>query len=127
MDKIFIKNLELYAYHGVNPEEKENGQRFFLDITAAADLREAGLSDDLSRTVSYAKIIKTASAVFCAEKNDLIERAAERVADALLTLDSNLVDQFRGFKGIFDRLGYIEGQGLAIFQNAVKFIRGKEL
>jgi len=43
-----------------------------------------------------------------------------------ITLDSNLVDQFRGFKGIFDRLGYIEGQGLAIFQNAVKFIRGKE-
>ncbi len=85
MDKIFIENLELYAYHGVNPEEKENGQRFFLDITAAADLREAGLSDDLSDTVSYAKIIKTAATVFCAEKNDLIERAAQRVADALLS------------------------------------------
>ncbi len=25
-----------------------------------------------------------------------------------ITLDSNLVDQFRGFKGIFDRLGYIK-------------------
>ena len=85
MDKIFIRDLELYAYHGVNEEEKENGQRFFLDITAAVDLREAGLTDDLSRTVSYAKIIKTVSVVFCAEKNDLIERAAERVADALLS------------------------------------------
>lgn len=84
MDKIQIQNLELFAYHGVNPEEKENGQRFFITITAAVDLREACLSDNLSKTVSYAKIIKTASAVFGAEKNDLIERAAQRVADALL-------------------------------------------
>ena len=31
MEKIIIKNLEIFAYHGVNPEEKQNGQRFLLD------------------------------------------------------------------------------------------------
>ena len=28
MDKIIVKNLNIFAYHGVNPEEKENGQNF---------------------------------------------------------------------------------------------------
>lgn len=28
MDKIIVNGLKLYAYHGVNPEEKEDGQLF---------------------------------------------------------------------------------------------------
>lgn len=84
MDKIIIKGLELFAYHGVNPEEKENGQRFILDITLTADISAAGKTDRLEDTVSYAKVIKTARAVFTAEKNDLLERAAQRTADAIL-------------------------------------------
>ena len=84
MDKIIVKELELFAYHGVNPEEKLNGQRFVMDITVYADLSAACVTDDLNDTVSYAKITKTAAAVFTSEKNDLIERAAQRVAQALL-------------------------------------------
>ncbi len=84
MDKILIRDLEIYAYHGVNPEEKENGQRFVLDITAQADLSSACRSDRLEDTVSYARIIKTAVAAFTAEKYDLLERAAAVVCDAIL-------------------------------------------
>lgn len=29
MDKIIVNGLKLYAYHGVNPEEKEDGQLLF--------------------------------------------------------------------------------------------------
>lgn len=84
MDKIIIKDLKLFAYHGVNPEEKSDGQTFYLDITANVDLKKAGESDNLEDTVSYAKILKTARAVFTAEKYDLIEKAAEVVANAVL-------------------------------------------
>lgn len=83
-DKIIIRDLRLFAFHGVNPEEKEDGQNFVLDITAYADLSRACADDSLDDTVSYAKIMKTAAAVFTSEKNDLIERAAQRVCDALL-------------------------------------------
>ena len=38
MDKIIVNGLKLYAYHGVNPEEKEDGQLFILDITAFLSL-----------------------------------------------------------------------------------------
>lgn len=85
MDKIVISGLQIFAYHGVNPEEKENGQTFVLDIEARADLSQAGQTDCLEDTVSYAKMIKTVRRVFAEEKDDLIERAAQRTAQALLS------------------------------------------
>ena len=84
MGKIIVKGLRVYAWHGVNPEEKEDGQVFELDIEAQADLRRACMSDRIDDTVSYAKITKLACALMTAEKNDLIERAAQRVAEGLL-------------------------------------------
>ena len=84
MGKIIIKGLRVYAWHGVNPEEKEDGQIFELDIEAQADLRVACTSDRLDDTVSYAKITKLACELMTAEKNDLIERAAQRVAEGIL-------------------------------------------
>ena len=38
MDKIVIRDLKIFAYHGVNPEEKINGQIFILDIDAGGDI-----------------------------------------------------------------------------------------
>ena len=34
MDKMIVKGIEIFAHHGVMQEEKENGQKFILDITA---------------------------------------------------------------------------------------------
>lgn len=84
MDKIYIKGLRVYAYHGVNLSEKEKGQPFELDITLSADLSAAGESDDLTKTINYSTVSKRVIATMLAEKNDLIERAATRVADTLL-------------------------------------------
>ena len=84
MDKIIIKDLRVYAYHGVNPEEKEKGQPFELDITLSADLSKAGNTDALYDTINYARVTKLAVATIQSEKNNLIERVATRVADAIL-------------------------------------------
>jgi dihydroneopterin aldolase len=84
LGKISVKGLKVFAYHGVNPGEKEYGQVFILDIDAQTDLKTAGLTDKIEDTVSYAKIIKTASAIMVSEKNNLLERAAHRVAEGLL-------------------------------------------
>ena len=67
MDKIIINSLRLFAYHGVNPEEQEDGQFFILDIEADIPLSKAGESDDLNDTVSYAQMIK------CARRDALLE------------------------------------------------------
>lgn len=84
MEKIIIKGLKLFAYHGVNPEEKVDGQNFVLDITAELDVKKAQLSDNVDHTVSYAKIIKTVKAVFTEKSYNLIETAANKVGVAIM-------------------------------------------
>ncbi len=84
MEKIIIKGLKIFAYHGVNPEEKVDGQNFVLDITAESDTEKAYLNDNVEDTVSYAKIIKTAIAVFTEKSYDLIETAAHTVGTEIM-------------------------------------------
>ena len=89
MDKIIIKGLKVFAYHGVNPEEKTDGQNFILDITAYKNLKKAGETDNIDDTVSYAKILKTAVKVLNEDKYDLLEKVAQRVAQQIfLEFDS---------------------------------------
>jgi 7,8-dihydroneopterin aldolase/epimerase/oxygenase len=83
-DEVFLEGLQFYAYHGVNPEERVQGQRFLVDVSLAADLREAGRSDDLNRTVSYSDAFKLIRAIVEGEPKDLIEAVAEEIADQLL-------------------------------------------
>lgn len=85
MDEIQIRGLSLFAYHGVNPEEKRDGQRFVLDVTCTVDLTAPCRSDRVEDTVSYAKVIKTLRRVMTQAGYDLIERAAEVCAQAVLT------------------------------------------
>ena len=84
MDKIIIKDLKIFAYHGVNPEEKRDGQNFFMDITVFLDLGVPCKTDNVDDTVSYSKIIKTVTACFTKESFDLLERAADEVCTVLL-------------------------------------------
>lgn len=85
MDKIIIKDLHIFAYHGVNPEEKADGQNFYLDIVCSLPLEKPSVTDDLGDTVSYAKIAKLAVRLFTEEKYDLIEKAAGVVADGIIS------------------------------------------
>ena len=45
MDEIRIQNLEVFAYHGVFPEERQSGQTFFVNVTFFLDTQEAALRD----------------------------------------------------------------------------------
>lgn len=84
METIHIKGLRLFAYHGVNPEEKRDGQTFVLDLRLGADLSQARRSDRLEDTVNYAAVVKAVRAAFTSRSFDLIERAAQAVCDAVL-------------------------------------------
>lgn len=85
MDRIIIRELELYAYHGVHEEEKIQGQRFVFDIACCLDLSVPCKTDDVNDTVSYSEIIKVVREAFTAEKYDLIEKAAMSVIDAIFS------------------------------------------
>lgn len=68
MDKIIIKGLKFFAYHGVNPEEKEQGQNFIFDIILHVNINKACHSDNVEDTVSYAKVVKTVRPCFLCRK-----------------------------------------------------------
>lgn len=84
MDKIYIKDLEVYAFHGVNEEEKSMGQRFLISVDLWVNLREAGQTDNLDATVNYADLCHAVEKEFKKEKYDLIEKSAEALADFIL-------------------------------------------
>lgn len=83
MDKILIRNLKIFAYHGVLEEEKKNGQYFVFDIDASVDITKPCESDNVEDTVNYALMVEHITRTFTAQKDDLIERAAQRVAKEL--------------------------------------------
>lgn len=84
MDRINLSGLRVYAYHGVLPEEKEKGQEFILDITIWLDTLPAGLSDELDKTVNYAKMAEEAVNAFTSQSFNLIEAAARKVSRTLI-------------------------------------------
>ena len=84
-DRIVLKGLQVFARHGVLPEENRLGQRFAVDVAAYLDLRPAGESDDFNRTVCYDGLTRMVMETLTAQRFNLIEAAAEAVAKALLS------------------------------------------
>lgn len=83
-DRIVVSGIEVYAYGGVTEGERHIGQRYRLDLELAFDTAPAGRSDDLNDTVSYAAAHDLAVAAMRERPFNLVEAAAERVAQALL-------------------------------------------
>ncbi len=86
MDKIIIKNLKVYSYHGVNDEEKIRGQEFVVDAILELDLSTACDSDNINDTVSYAKVIKTIGKVMGRESYNLLEKLAMQIIKEIFLL-----------------------------------------
>ena len=55
-DIIKIKDLEIFANHGVCPEETRLGQKFLVSITMYTDTRKAGMTDDLTASIHYGEV-----------------------------------------------------------------------
>ncbi|WP_235832668.1 dihydroneopterin aldolase [Acetivibrio mesophilus] len=85
MDKIMLKDIKLYGYHGVFPEEREKGQNFYIDIEAFVDLRKAGETDELEETVDYSKIYDIIKCINENNKFRLIESFAHIISREILS------------------------------------------
>jgi len=87
MDKIFIKDLEIFPRIGATRLERATPQRITVDITIEADLSEASRSDSLQDTIDYNTITRLVRETAAEGEYCLIERLAGAVADTLLELD----------------------------------------
>jgi dihydroneopterin aldolase/2-amino-4-hydroxy-6-hydroxymethyldihydropteridine diphosphokinase len=84
MDKITIQNLEIFARHGVFPEENVLGQKFILSAVLYTDTRKAGLSDDLEHSTNYGEVSHFIKDFVEGHTYRLIESVAEHLAEELL-------------------------------------------
>ena len=77
----------MFARHGVLPEERTVGQVFVVDLAVETDTSVAGRSDDLADTVDYTALASQVARRVQGERWDLLERVAQRVAEAALSFD----------------------------------------
>ncbi|MEN1966438.1 dihydroneopterin aldolase [Lentibacillus sp. N15] len=84
MDKIIIKQMAFYGYHGLFPEENKLGQRFLVDVELFMDLKKPGVSDQMDDSIDYGRVYGMIKDILEGEPKNLIEAVAEQVADKML-------------------------------------------
>lgn len=84
MDKITIKDLEIYANHGVFPEENVLGQKFLVSAVLHTSTRKAGLTDDLTTSIHYGEVSHLIKKIVSENTWKLLEKIAEETASAIL-------------------------------------------
>ena len=94
MDKIHIKNLEVFARHGIFPEENVLGQKFVVSAVLYTSTREAGRTDDLAKSIHYGEVSRFITEFMEQNTFQLLETAAERLAEELL-LNTERLEKIR--------------------------------
>ena len=84
MDNITIQNLEVFANHGVYPEENVLGQKFIISAVLYTDTRKAGKSDALEHSTNYGEVCHFIKNMIEGHTFHLIERVAEHLAEKIL-------------------------------------------
>jgi len=84
MDQICIKQLEVFAKHGVLPEENTLGQKFLISAVLYCDTKRAGRTDAISDSVNYAEVAELLQKETEGQVFHLLERLAEFLAKKIL-------------------------------------------
>ncbi|GIG53747.1 2-amino-4-hydroxy-6-hydroxymethyldihydropteridine diphosphokinase [Demequina activiva] len=87
LDQIAVEGIRVSGYHGVNANEREDGQLFLADVVAHVNTRAAGGGDDLSKTVNYSDLADKAAEVLAGSPFKLIEAVADHIARELLDFE----------------------------------------
>ena len=82
MTTIELAGLEVFGYHGVNEDERRDGQRFLYDLEL--EVGEAGSSDRIEDAVDYREVAACVRDVSESRAFHLLEALAAAVADAVL-------------------------------------------
>ena len=83
-DTICIEGLEIYARHGVFPEENAKGQTFIVSAELYADFEEAAAGDNLDKSTDYGAVCRFMTQFLQEHAYKLIETCAVNTAEAVL-------------------------------------------
>lgn len=112
MDKIVLKNMKFFGYHGLQAEEQLHGQVFVISIEMKVDLRKPGKTDNIFDTVDYSKIFKIVKNITENLKFKLMEKLAETISEKIFSacnevreLIININKPHAPIRGDFDWVG----------------------
>lgn len=90
-NKIILKNMMFYGFHGVHEFERELGQRFYVDVEISADLTKAGMSDKLTDTIDYSKTYEQIKFIMETQRFELLEAVGHKVAT--MVMDTTIAEK----------------------------------
>ena len=83
-DTVSIRGLRVSTVIGVYDWEREIEQALSFSVDMAADVAKAAARDDIADALDYSAVAQTVKSVVIEGRFQLIETAAERVADRLI-------------------------------------------
>jgi 7,8-dihydroneopterin aldolase/epimerase/oxygenase len=83
-DTVSIRELRVSAVIGVYDWEREMEQALIFSVAMAADVAKAAAKDDIADALDYSAVAQTVRSVVIEGRFQLIETAAERVAERLI-------------------------------------------
>lgn len=84
LDRITLSGIAATGRHGVFDFEREQGQRFVVDVICSVDLKPAAVADDLELTIDYGTLAQAIVADIEGDPLNLIEALADRIASTCL-------------------------------------------
>ena len=84
-DQILLHGMAFEGLHGVSDDERSEAQVIEVDLVADVDLRAAGTSDDLERTVDYAQLFEICRMHVEQRSYRLLEAIGEHIATDVLS------------------------------------------
>ena len=91
MDKITLSKIEFEGHTGCFDFEKKDGQKFIVSLDLFVDRIRGCYTDDLADTVDYSKIYEVTKETVTGDDGNLIERLAQKIADAVLEADKRIL------------------------------------
>jgi 7,8-dihydroneopterin aldolase/epimerase/oxygenase len=83
-DRIILKDMQFYGFHGVNAEEQALGQPYLVDLSVELDLSRPGHTDQLTDTISYTQLYRSVKEVVEGQSRNLLEALAQSIATRIL-------------------------------------------
>lgn len=84
MDKMILKGMRFYGYHGVFSEENKLGQQFVVDLELYMDMSQAGKTDQLEHALDYSELHAFVKGIVQGPPFKLIEALTANLASSVL-------------------------------------------
>ena len=85
MGQVYIKDMRLHAFHGVNKQERVVGNDYVVNLCVDYPLEQACDSDDVSDTLNYATLVDIVKQEM-QQPSNLLEHVAGRIARAVFAM-----------------------------------------